>query len=208
MPRLLAARGTGSAIIEAAYALAGAALTIEPTEIYEQAEARARARLHKLNPLGQVPVLVLDDGTVLTESAAMVLLAAEQPGGAVLAPAPDDPQRASFLNWLVFLVGALYPTFTYGDEPSRYVPGDAGTALRNITDAKREAMWRQVEAAAAGPWFLGTQRSAIDIYVWVMVHWRPRRAWFRAETPRLSAIADALDAEPLLAGVKARNGWH
>lgn len=206
MPTLLAARGTGSAIVEAAFALAGIDHKVEPTEIYEHAEARAR--LLKINPLGQIPVLILEDGTVMTESAAMILMAAEAPGGGALAPPPGDPARVRFLNWLVYMVGAIYPTFVYGDEPSRYVPGDAGTALRNITDQKREAMWRQVEGACAGPWFLGERRSAIDLYVWVMSHWRPRQAWFRRETPRLAAIAAALDAEPALAAVRERNHWH
>jgi GST-like protein len=47
--------------------------------------------------------------------------------------------------------------------------------------------------------------TAIDLYVWAMVRWRPRRAWFEAEAPRLAAIAAALDADPRMAGVKARN---
>jgi hypothetical protein len=38
-----------------------------------------------------------------------------------------------------------------------------------------------------------------------MVRWRPRRAWFTAEAPKLAAIAAALDADPRMAGVKERN---
>ena len=56
-----------------------------------------------------------------------------------------------------------------------------------------------------GPWFLGETLTAIDLYVWAMVRWRPRRAWFEAEAPKLAAIASALDADPRMAGVKARN---
>ncbi|WOK36231.1 hypothetical protein [Sphingomonas sp. C3-2] len=48
-------------------------------------------------------------------------------------------------------------------------------------------------------------RSALDLFVAVMVHWRPRRAWFAAHAPRLSAIADAVAADPLLGPVIARN---
>ena len=73
------------------------------------------------------------------------------------------------------------------------------------TDAQREGMWRQVEGACKGPWFLGERLSAIDLYVWAMVRWRPRRAWFIAEAPKLEAIAAALDADPRMAEVKARN---
>jgi GST-like protein len=103
-------------------------------------------------------------------------------------------------------VASLYPTFTYGDDPSRYVSDEAAKKeLRASTDAQREGMWRQVEGAAVGPWFLGERLSAIDLYVWAMVRWRPRREWFTAEAPKLARIAAALDADPRMAGVKARN---
>jgi GST-like protein len=74
-----------------------------------------------------------------------------------------------------------------------------------VTDAERQRAWRQVETAVTGPWMLGGARSALDLYVWAMVHWRPGRGWFRTYCPRLAAIADALDAEPHLATVKAAN---
>jgi len=81
------------------------------------------------------------------------------------------------------------------------VSGEAAKKeLRASTDAQREGMWRQVEAAAVGPWFLGETRTAIDLHVWAMVRWRPRRAWFEAETPKLAAIAAELDADPRMAG--------
>jgi len=56
-----------------------------------------------------------------------------------------------------------------------------------------------------GPWFLGERRSALDLYVSVMTRWQPRRAWFAEETPRLAAIAAAIDRDPKLAPVWAAN---
>ncbi|HBL5398786.1 TPA: glutathione S-transferase N-terminal domain-containing protein, partial [Escherichia coli] len=53
-----------------------------------------RNRILALNPLGQIPVLVLADGQVMTESAAIALHLAETHPGAGLAPAPGDPARA------------------------------------------------------------------------------------------------------------------
>jgi GST-like protein len=196
--------GCGSAIVEAALELSQIPYRSEEVDPWKEGPSRERPRA--LNPLLQVPALVLPDGSTMTESAAMVLHLADRAPGAWLSPGPEDPSRPLFLRWLVFLVSAIYPTFTYGDDPTRYVTTKAAQKeLRERTDAQREQQWRLMEQAAGTPWFLGERRSAIDVYVWVMVRWRPRRAWFEDSCPKLAAIASALDAEPRLAAVKARN---
>jgi len=47
--------------------------------------------------------------------------------------------------------------------------------------------------------------GALDIHACAMTRWRPRRAWFGANTPKLAAIAARADALPALAGVWKRN---
>jgi GST-like protein len=201
---LYAATGAGSAIVEGLAALAGIPLHIETVDPWES-EAD-KARLAALNPLIQVPTLVLADGTVMTESAAITLLFDDRAPEAELVPRPGAAERPRFLRWLVFLVGSLYPTFTYGDVPERYVPAEAAGALRASTDAQREAMWRLVEAAfAPAPWLFGDRPTALDVYVTVMSHWRPRRAWFADHCPKLFAVARAGDAHPVLGPVLGRN---
>jgi GST-like protein len=201
---LLGSPGCGSAIVEAMLELSGISYRVEMID--QEHEGPSKERLRAVNPLLQVPTLLLPDGSVMTESAAMVLYAADRAPATGLVTAAGDADRPAFLRWLVYLVASLYPTFTYGDDPSRYVGSDAAKKeLRASTDTQREGMWRQVEAAATGPWFLGERLSAIDLYVWAMVRWRPRRAWFIAEAPKLAAIAAALDADPRMAEVKARN---
>lgn len=201
---LLAAKGCGSAIVEAAFALAGAPVTVTEASPYE--EGPGKERLRALNPLLQVPTLVLPDGRVMTESAAIILHLADRYPASSLIPPPDAPERPEFLRWLVFLVGAVYPTFTFGDVPARYVTGKtAEDELRRTSDEARKAMYRQMEAVAGEPWFLGERFSAIDLYLAAMVNWRPRRAWFTAECPRLDAIATRTQALPALAAVWAQN---
>ncbi len=56
-----------------------------------------------------------------------------------------------------------------------------------------------------GRWFLGERFSALDVYVGIMTHWRPGRAWFAEHCPRLHAIAEAVDRLPALAPVWAAN---
>jgi GST-like protein len=111
-----------------------------------------------------VPALVLPDGRVLTESLAMLHYLHGRAPKSGLIPAPGDPSREAFYRWAVFLVTAVYPTFTYGDDPGKWVADAAGAKqLRESTDRHREALFRQMEAAGGrGSW---ARRTAIDLYL-------------------------------------------
>ena len=197
--RLLGCRGCGSVIVEAALLLAE--FPYEYDEVDYERPGPVRDRLLALNPLGQVPTLIQPDGSVMTESAAIVLLIDDAAPKAGLVPPADSPERAAFLRWLVFLVAAIYPTFTYGDDPRKWLPDSPdANALREATDRHRERLWREVESAVdPRPWFLGERFSALDIYIGAMVHWRPRKEWFARECPKLSGIASHAQALPALA---------
>jgi GST-like protein len=197
--------GWGSAIIEAQLAWYGLPFTFEPVEdLFRTPDAGAR--LEKVNPLAQVPTLVMPDGSVMSESAAITLLLADVTGKDSLVPAAGSAERARFLRWMIYIVANIYPTFTYADDPSRFVSVNAARdPFRAATDAYAQRLWRQIEREAGAPWFLGERFTALDIYVGVMTRWRPKRGWFEHETPRLFAIARRADLIPELAPVWARN---
>jgi len=197
--------GWGSAIVEAQLVWYGLPFAFEPVGDLLRS-AQARAALEKVNPLAQVPTLVMPDGTVMSESAAITLLLADITGKDSLVPRAGAPERAKFLRWLVFVVANIYPTFTYADVPSRFVAvAAAQDPFRAATDAYAQRLWRQVESEAASPWYLGDKFSALDIFIAVMSRWRPKRAWFEAETPRLFAIAGRAEQVMELKEMWARN---
>ena len=62
-----------------------------------------------INPLGYVPALRLDDGTVLTENSAILQYIADQYPEAELAPPPSDRiGRAKLRQWLSFISAELH----------------------------------------------------------------------------------------------------
>lgn len=202
--RLYGVPGWGSTLAEGALAWAGIPFEFEDVEGFDR-PGPSRNRLLAVNPLARVPALVTPNGEVLTESAAIVLRLAEIHPEARLAPPADHPRRTAFLNRLIWFVSAVYPTFTYRDYPERWAP-DAAEQLAERVDAFRQSLWRQFEAQLGdGPWALGDEPSALDLYVTVMSHWRPRRAWFAAHCPKLHAIALRAEALPQLAPVMQRN---
>ena len=202
---LIGSLGCGSMIVEMGLALTGLPCTL--TDLPYLGAGPGRDRLLALNPLGQVPTLVLDDGSVMTESAAILLYLNGRAPRVGLIPAAGEPGQAPFLNRLILLVAAVYPTFTYGDDPKRWtLEGQAAEVLRQRTDAAREALFRGWEAAAGpGPYAAGEQISALDLYLLPMTYWRPRRAWFAAHAPRLLGFADETARHPAVAPVFERH---
>jgi GST-like protein len=203
---LYAAKGGGSMIVEVALEIAG--VPYEVVDVPWGDMGPGSKAITPLNPLGQVPTVVLPDGSVMTESAAIVLFLADLVPDAKLVPPPGDPERAAFLRWLAFLVAAVYPTFTYGDGPKRWLDGDEemGKRLRASTDAHRENLLRYLEEhVAREPWFLGATFSALDLYLWVVSIWRPGRKWWEANTPKMHRIVREVAKMPAALKVKERN---
>jgi GST-like protein len=203
-PLLLGCQGCGNAIVECAFALAR--IDFDYEEVDYSNDSPTRPRLLKFNPLAQVPTLVLPDGTIITESLAMIHWADDQAPQARLIPPVGDSLRPVFYRWAVFLVAAVYPTFTYGDDPKKWVADETGSKmLRESTDAHRQKMWRDLESIALAPWFLGETRTALDLYVACMTRWRPGRKWFESNAPKLVSIAERASALEELASVMKKS---
>jgi GST-like protein len=168
--------------------------------------AASRRKLASINPLAQVPTLVMADGTLLTESAAITLRLADLGGDETLVPGPGAPERASFLRWLIFIVANIYPTFTYADDPSRFVERpDAQAEFRNSVGDYAKRLYGVLASSARKPWYLGERFTALDIYICAMTRWRPGRRWFETNEPALHAIAMATENIDRLRAVWQRN---
>lgn len=203
MMKLYGVRGWGSGITEGMLCIAGKDYEFIDIDGFENPGPN-RELLRTVNPLLQVPALVLDDGTILTETAAITLYLID--AGAALAPASGTTDRAVFYRLLIWFVANVYPSFTYGDHPERWAPS-APDELLAATDEYREDLFRWLEDQVVEPFVLGSTLSAPDIYIAAMVTWRPRRAWFQANTPKIARIAEKTQTYPGLADVMRANGW-
>lgn len=196
------APGWGSAISELMLTLADIPYQFENIDGFDS-PGHNQEKLLKLNPLCQVPTLQLDDGSIMTESAAIALMILDKHPH--LAPASGTPERNQFWRLLVWLVANVYPTFTYADYPERFAP-DAAEQLRErcITYRKSLYLWLEQQLHAA-PYAFGEQLTLLDIYICVIRTWGPRHDWFQENTPKIAAIADAVCAVAKLQPVLRRN---
>ena len=114
---LYSAPGGGGMIVHAAFALERIPIQLERVS-WDDLGWQSKVIGH-LNPLGQVPTMILPSGEVMTESAAMLLLLKDIAPESTLIPNSTDPSRSAFLRWLMVINAALYPTFAHSDVPER-----------------------------------------------------------------------------------------
>ena len=194
--------GWGSAISEVMLALAEIPYSFINVDGFDS-DGPSRELLKTMNPLCQVPTLVLENGEVMTETAAIALMILDR--CPELSPSVGRSERQQFQRLLIWLVANVYPTFTYADYPERWVP-DAPTQLKKncIEYRKSLYMWLNNQLSAE-PYALGEQLTLLDVYICVMRSWGPGHDWFQDNTPNISAIADAVCQHPRLRTVLKNN---
>lgn len=210
---LYGAPGSGAVAVEAALTLLGAPYEVVEAAPYESAtDIEALARV---NPMRQVPALILHSDEVMTESAAILIWLADSRPQAGLAPTLDAPERVRFLRWMAYVSAQIYALYWLRDEPSRLVDDERQQALLKArAEARIVHCWGEMERQVTpGTWLLGDRLSVLDLYVTVVSRWGPGRRRFYAAAPRMGEVTRRLDAEPRLAGLWARRfpfepGWE
>jgi glutathione S-transferase len=160
-----------------------------------------------LNPTGQVPALGLPDGTVIGESAAIVLVLGERHPEAGLVPRVGDPDRPVFLRWLVFMAASLYMTFVRFNHPERFTTDQSATGpIRAAALCDLDRHFGLLGDAIGGdPFFLPRGLTALDIYLAMLASWHPDRQGLFERAPRVGALCRAVEARPSYAKVAAQN---
>jgi GST-like protein len=206
MLTLYGAEGSGSAAIEAALVLSGAAWRGVEAAPWEPSPGLDELR--RVNPLAQIPTLALEDGSVLSESAAILIhLGLAYPASRLL---PADPsQRAQALRGLVYIAANCYAAIGVIDYPERWCSeGDAGRldAIRAGTRARLHGLWDTfADQFEATPWLGGEHLGALDLLASVVSRWSGARAHLASSRPAFSALLQRIDHHAPVAAVFDRH---
>ena len=165
-----------------------------------------------INPRNQIPALVFDDGTCLTETLAILNCLADRHPESGLAPAPGSLARARLDQWMSFTLANIYEGELRKNYPQRYVVGDV-RAVEAASEAFVLENYRFLEAACSeGPYFFGASPTILDFYLWMFINWFEDPEDLRSACPRLLGVADAVMHRPGIDAVHRYNfgeglGW-
>lgn len=118
----------------------------------------------EINPLGTIPFLV-DGGSVMSESAAIVQYLATHYGPNDLAVPVDDPAYAAWLNWLHFGEATLTFPQTLVLRYRTFEPGRADLAADDYARWFLSRLKHVDRALAKGEWLCAGRFTAADISV-------------------------------------------
>lgn len=148
-----------------------------------------------LNPNGWIPVLTWGSKSMY-ECAAITIYLCDKYAQAKLAPNPNDPARALYLQTLVYFSSSVQNAFQLNYYPDRFAdkPSDEPSAQRRGNRRLRET-WRVIDdQLGSNSWVLGEDFSAADIYLFMLTTWlQPSRGHPAiGEFANVQRIADAV----------------
>jgi glutathione S-transferase len=204
--RLYGRPGSGSGVCEAVLAISG--LAFEIADLERWGKAAPPAELLAVNPLGQIPTLVLPDGSAMTESAAITLYVADLVPETGLAPPLTDPRRARYLRWMIYLAANSYMTVLRIYYPERFsTHNDGGTSVKEAALERSAFEWSVfADALGDGPFILGNQMCAADIYAAMLVSWDLDQNALFMRHPNLQRLCAELARHPDIKPVWQRHG--
>ncbi|MBB4260814.1 MULTISPECIES: glutathione S-transferase N-terminal domain-containing protein [unclassified Bradyrhizobium] len=144
-----------------------------------------------VSPKGAVPVLMLENGERLTESAAVLQYIADAKPERGLAPRPGDVDRYRLQEWLSFIgaeihKGFLFPTFWYKDDGSLAKPRARIAQTLSVPSAH----------LAEREFLVGDSFTVADAHLtWALLLLRPAGVDI-AQWPPLSAYLGRMQARP------------
>ncbi len=138
------------------------------TELLQYGASMKSADYLSLNPMGKVPA-VAHRGMVVTEAAAICAYLADAFPQAQLAPPPGDPLRGLYYRWMFFAAGPLEAAIT-AKTLGLLAPAEKA-AMVGYGSFDQTVDVLEAAVAAGGPYLLGAQFSAADVYVGSQVLW-------------------------------------
>jgi len=200
MYTLYGSKATGSVIAEMGLHVAGLDYRVVDAASWD--EKSAIDELRKVNPLVQIPTLVLPDGSVLTESAAILMHLALTAKPGLLLPA-NEAARAQNLRGLVYIPANCYSCITIIDYPERFTTDtdkESHDAIRAGTRDRLHKHWDIfADTFKPSPFLNGAAPGALDIMVGVVSKWSGTRQHLKEHRPEFSQLLQRIESHPSLA---------
>jgi glutathione S-transferase len=201
--KLYGRQGSGSFAVQVALEEIGAPYS----QMWISKDEADVAKFRVINPTGKVPALALPDGTLMIESAAMLIHLTLAHPAAGLAPPPGSSEHAKFLQWMTFLSANAYEAVLRVYYATRYSAlGDAHADAVSAQGAKDFVSHLELLSRSLAPYVMGSEYSVADPYLYMLASWYPPGvAELHARIPALAAHAALMQRRPAIIKVEAEH---
>ena len=155
---------------------------------------------YAINPKGQVPTLLLDDGQVLTEGAVIVQYLADRRPEAKMIPVAGTMERYRLQEWLNFIATELHKTMSPLFNPK--LPDEIRQATKERIASRFDTVEKRLSQT---PYLMGSSFTVADAYAFTIIGWSKRfeidlARWpgivaFMARVAERPAVKAALEVE-------------
>ncbi len=169
---------------------AGLAFDLEQVDLQTK-KLKSGGDFLKINPKGQVPVLKLDNGEILTEGPAIVQYIADQKPETGLAPKAGTMPRYRLQEWLNFVTSELHKVFAplfRPNTPEEFVKITKENLANKFNFLDKELGKR--------PYLMGDKFTVPDAYAFTVVGWSKYKDIDLSRWPNLKAYMDRVAARP------------
>jgi glutathione S-transferase len=144
-----------------------------------------------VNPKGYVPALRMEDGSVLTEAAAILQYVGDRAPASGLLPAAGSTERYRVIEWLTFISSEIHKGFGPLWYPS------STDADKQAARDKLATRFPVVETALSkGDYLMGSRFTLADAYLFTVVNWSGMTGVDIAAFPKLQAFQKRVAARP------------
>lgn len=190
------------------FALEEAGVDYQAIEVHlDRLDDPVAIKVRELNPMAMTPVLVLEDGTVLTQNAATLAYIADLVPEKKLLPARNTIERAQAESWLSFVASDLHPTlieYIYKALPAAEDEKEKTKALYDKRVARRLKVLE--DRLADREYILGDQYSVIDGYALIVLNWSVPAQVALDPYANIRAYMERLEARPAIRRVREAEG--
>lgn len=201
-PTLYGSYGSGSAAIE--MALRAASVKYKTVRASSWEPDSNYAELLAVNPLGQIPTLRLADGTVLSESAAILIHLGLTCAGAELLPRSSSA-RATAIRGLVYIASNCYAAVSVSDHPERWTTATSSYSIDRVRAGARRKLHRAWDVFADQfgnfPEFRGATPGCLAFLAVVVSQWSGTRAHIEEQRPEFFSAIQQLEQHPRIESV-------
>jgi len=197
------ARGTISIVV--AITLEEAGLEYEPVKVSFATAEQTKPDYLGLNPKGRVPTLVLDDGTILTETGALLeYIAAVQPDATLVPQQPTD--AAHMRGVMYYLASTMHVAHAHKMRGSRWA--DQQSSWDDMAAKAPETMAACADYVQShclrGDFVTGETLSLADPYLFVVCNWLAGDGVDPADYPKIDAFLSRMEARDSVKAVRTK----